>query len=280
MEGDAGGVQTLASGRDEQLHRLVDRAAVLARQRPVRPRTARDDPHEHGGAGRGIHELGDLAGGVDDEQPHAERVRLGQVVATSHRVGVHEVGCRCARVERGADLGRAGHVEPASGLGQRAQEHRVRVGLDRVVDGGARQGGRQREVARHGSTDAELEPRRGCDAWGERPGAGGPRCGHRRGSPLRGSRWSATWVLLVRVLEVRSASLGLRYPRRPRAIGELGGHSTNPRVTGVPPDRAGVPDRRAVSAGRPACLPAGRAPVAPGPPRQSEPVVPASTSSP
>ena len=157
MEGDPGRVEAEPSGPHQQVDRVVDRAAVLARQRPVRARAGGDDAHEHRRPGCGVRDLGDLAGRVDDEEPHAEGVRLGEVVAAGDRVGVHQVGCRGTGGERRPHLRRAGDVEPASGLGERAQQHRVGVGLDRVVDRRAGQRGGEREVAGDGGADAQLE---------------------------------------------------------------------------------------------------------------------------
>ena len=117
---------------------LGGRAAVLARQRPVRALARGDQAAQDPGAGGGLGDLLDLAGGVDHEQLDAEAGGEAHVLATLDRVGVDELLGAGAGQHRGGDLGGAGDVEAAAGAGQRGQQRRVRVGLDRVVHRGAR----------------------------------------------------------------------------------------------------------------------------------------------
>ena len=144
-------------------------AAELARERPVRALAGGGQPAQHGAARGDVGQLADLAGGVDDEQPHAESSGLGQVLATRDRVGVHEVLGSGAGVERRPQLGRAGHVEPAARPGQRPEQGRVRVGLDGVVHRRTGQGRGQPAVPADGLGHVQLEER-ACSA----PGAGTP----------------------------------------------------------------------------------------------------------
>ena len=95
--------------------------------------------HEHGDAGGGLGDLAGLLGRVDHEQPDAEGGGLDDVGAQLDGVGVDEVGGPGAGVEAGPHLGRTRHVEAGARVGQRPQQHRVRVGLHRVVHGRARE---------------------------------------------------------------------------------------------------------------------------------------------
>ena len=157
MEADAGRVEAELGGQSEDFDGLADRAAVLARQRPVGALAGRDQPAQHGGTRRGLGDLADLGQRVDHEDPHAEGRRLGDVVPTLHRVGVDEVVRGCARREGGSHLGGAGHVEVRAGRGNGGEDGRMRVRLHGVVDGGAGQGGGQGRQAFRDDGRLDLE---------------------------------------------------------------------------------------------------------------------------
>ena len=127
-------------GEGEHLDGLVGGAAVLARERPVRPLAGGDQAAEHLAAGCALGDLLDLVQGVHDEQPHPEACGLDDVVAPLDRVGVDEVrrvaapAVSAARTSAGLATSKR-QPRAASSASSRGS----RVGLDGVVHRGAGQ---------------------------------------------------------------------------------------------------------------------------------------------
>ena len=172
VEGHPGGVEPQAGGESEHLDGLRGRAAVLARQRPVRAAPGRHDPAEHGRTRRGLGDLVGLHVRVHHEQPDAHRRGRDDVGAPLDGVGVDEVGRACAGVEAGLHLGGAGHVEARAGLDEGAEKGRVRVGLDGVVHRRPGKGGPELAEANERGRHVQLE-----DRGRREPGVGARRDG-------------------------------------------------------------------------------------------------------
>ena len=177
VERHPGDIETETVGAQRDRDRLVDLAAVLPRQRPVRPFAGRAQPDQHLGARADGRQLGRLLGGVDDEQPHPQLEGGGQVPATSDRVRVHELVRVGAGLETGRHLGRAGDIEGAPRRRQPRQQRPMGVGLDGVVDGRRRKRPLHLSVAIDGGLD--VEPQERCARRSHRSGnraRGGQQC--------------------------------------------------------------------------------------------------------
>ena len=140
---------------------------------------------EHAGTRSRLGHLPCLLRRVDDEEPDpGPRGRL-DVGPALDGVGEDQVLGRRARGKADLGLGLAGDVEAASGARQGPQQDRVRVGLHRVVHGGAGQRGDQRVVPLERARHAQLQA--GCHR----------RCGRRRSDRrpvVERARHGSSWL--------------------------------------------------------------------------------------
>lgn len=157
VEADALGVEAGLLGFAQERQGLIERCAEFRVEVDERLAVVDLHAHEHIGAGRRGREFWYLAFIVEREALDAEAGGRREAARIVHRIGVDHARAVDAGIMEHLHLAGRGDVEVRAERGEALECTRMRIGLDGIVDAGARQVPAQERVVFRDFVDGQHE---------------------------------------------------------------------------------------------------------------------------